>query len=48
MPSHTAKPTSLFLALALMASSCSTTSSQGPTSAPDWGIRFAFILLFPK
>lgn len=21
---------------------------EGPTGAPDWGIRFAFILLFPK
>jgi hypothetical protein len=22
--------------------------AEGPTSAPDWGIRFAVIFLFPK
>ena len=22
--------------------------AEGPTLTPDWGIRFAFILLFPK
>src|SRR5947199_333340 len=22
--------------------------AEGPTAAPDWGIRFAFIFLFPK
>lgn len=22
-------------------------SVEGPSSAPDWGLRFAFVLLFP-